>query len=83
MFLGSGQVGVDSVDPGVPRGRATKVLEKAGWVGLDFIRTRPRGGTLTFQGSGQVGVDSIDLGVPRGRALKVLKRTGWGGLSLD
>ena len=63
MFLGSGQVGVDSVDPGVPRGRATKVLEKAGWVGLDFIRTRPRGGTLTFQGSGQVGVDSIR---PRG-----------------
>ena len=90
MFLGSGQVGVDSVDPGVPRGRAMKVPEKAGWVGLDFIRTRPevpprgpRGKTLTFQGSGQVGVDSIDLGVPRGRAQKVLKRTGWGGLTLD
>ena len=70
MFLGSGQVGVDSVDPGVPRGRAMKVPEKAGWVGLDFIRTRPevpprgpRGGTPTFQGSGQVGVDSIR---PRG-----------------
>ena len=75
MFWGSGQVGVDSVDLGVPWGRALKVPEKAGRVSLDFIRTRPevppgghRGGNLTFQGSGQVGVDSIDLGVPRGRA---------------
>ena len=36
-FRGSGQVGVDSVDLGVPRGRAPKVPEKAGRVGLDFI----------------------------------------------
>ena len=36
-FLGSGQVGVDSVDLRVPRGRAPKVLENAGRVGLDFI----------------------------------------------
>jgi len=39
---GSGQVGVDSVDLGVPRGRAPKVPEKAGQVSLDFIRTRPK-----------------------------------------
>ena len=74
-FWGPGQVGVDSVDLGVPRGRAPKVPEKAGRVGLDFIRTRPevpprgprgpRGGTPMFQGSGQVGVDSIrPRGVP-------------------
>ena len=63
MFRWSGQVGVDSVDLGVPRGRAPKVPEKAGRVGLDFIRTRPKvlprgpqGGTPTFPGSGQVGV---------------------------
>ena len=71
-FRGSGQVGVDSVDLRVPRGRTPKVPEKAGRVGLDFIRTRPevpprgpRGGTPRFQGSGQVGVDSIrPQGVP-------------------
>ena len=71
----------------MPRGRAPNVPEKAGRVGLDFIRTRPRvlpwgprGGTPTFWGSGQVGVDSIDLKVPRGRAPKVLRRTGRGRL---
>ena len=89
-FRETGQVGVDSVDPGGPQGRAPKVPEKAGWVGLDFIRTRPevpprgpRGGTLMFRGSGQVGVDSIDLGVPLGRAPKVLRRTGQGGLGCE
>ena len=41
MFRESGQVGVDFVDLRVPRGRAPKVPEKAGWVGFDFIRTRP------------------------------------------
>ena len=39
MFWGSGQVGVDSVDLRVPRGRALKVNApaKAGQVGLDII----------------------------------------------
>ena len=83
---GVGQVGVDSVDLGVPRGRAPNVPEKAGRVGLDFIRTRPRipprgprGGTPTFWGSGQVGVE---LNRPRG-APKVLRRTGRGGLGCE
>ena len=73
-------VRVDSVDLRVPQGRAPKVLEKAGRVGLDFIRTRSgdSGRTPTFRGSGQVGLSSIDLGVPRDRALKVLRRTGRG-----
>ena len=89
-FRETGQVGVDSVDPGGPQGRAPKVPEKAGRVGLDFIRTRPevrpwgaRGGTRTFRGLGQVGVDSIDLGVPWGRAPKILKRTWQGGLGCE
>ena len=90
MFRGMGQVGVDSVDLGLPWGRALKVPEKIGRVGLDLIRTRPevpprgpRGETLMFRGSGQVGVDSIDLGVPWGRALKILRRTGRGGLGCE
>ena len=69
-FGGQSRSEVDSVDLGVPWGRAPKVNEKAGQVSLDFIRTRPkvpprgpRGGTPRFQGSGQVGVDSIR---PRG-----------------
>ena len=40
-FRETGQVEVDSVDVWVPWGRAPKVPEKAGQVGLDFIRTRP------------------------------------------
>ena len=90
VFRGQGRWGVDSVDLRVPRGRAPKVPEKAGRVGLVFIRTRPevpprepQGGTLTFRGSGQIRVDSIDLGVPRGRVPKVLRRTGRGGLGCD
>jgi hypothetical protein len=76
---GSGQVGVDSVDPGVPWGRAPKVPEKAGWVGFDFIRTRPevlprgpRGGTPIFRGSGQVGVDSRPRRSLKGQGRAVL-----------
>ena len=38
-FRGAGQVGVDFVDLGVPRGGAPLVLEKAGRVGLDFAQT--------------------------------------------
>ena len=71
-FGGRGRSGVDSVGLKVPRGRAPKVPEKAGGVGLAFIRTRPQvpprgpqGGTSMFGGSGQVGVDSVDLGVPQ------------------
>ena len=41
MFWGSEQVGVDSVDLGVPRGRALKIPEKTGRVSLDFIWTNP------------------------------------------
>ena len=71
-FWGSGQVGLSSIDLGVPRGRAPKVLRRTGQGSLEFIRTRPevpprgpRGGTPRFQGSGQVGVDSIrPRGVP-------------------
>ena len=81
-FRGLEQVGVDSVDLGVPRGRAPKVPEKARRVSLDFIRTRPEvlprgpgGGTLTFRGSGQVRVYSFDP--------KVLRRTGRGGLGCE
>ena len=44
MFRGSGQVGVDSIDLKVPQGRALKVPEKAGQVGLDFIRWHPVAG---------------------------------------
>ena len=40
-FRETGQVEVDSVDVWVPWSRAPKVPEKAGQVGLDFIRTRP------------------------------------------
>ena len=49
-------VGVDSVDLGVPWGRALKVSEKAGRVGLDFIRTRPEAGPLRFGGLGRSGL---------------------------
>ena len=70
-FGGPGRSGVDSVDLRAPRDRAPKVPEKAGRVGLAFIRTRPevpprgtREGIPMFRGLGQVRVDSIDLGVP-------------------
>ena len=41
-FRGPRQVGDDSGDLGVARGRVPKVPEKAGRVSLDFIRTRPK-----------------------------------------
>ena len=61
-FWGRGISGVDSVDLRVPWGRAPEVNERAGWVSLDFIRTRPRVPPQgpqgrTFWGSGQVGVE--------------------------
>ena len=63
-FRGPRQVGDDSGDLGVARGRVPKVPEKAGRVSLDFVKTRPRvpprghrGKTPTFWGSGHVGVE--------------------------
>ena len=38
-FRGAGQVGVDFLGLGVPRGGAPLVLEKAGRVGLGFAQT--------------------------------------------
>ena len=93
-FWGRDRSGLTLKDPGVPQGRAPKVIRRTGQGSLEFIRTRPevlprgpREGTPrqdpTFRGPGQVGVESIDLRVPRGKALKVPRRIGWGSLECD
>ena len=48
-----GQVGVDILGLGVPRGGAPLVLEKAGWVGLDFAQTETY--CMCFSSNGKKG----------------------------